>query len=84
MKYDIKKIEQMYSDQFQLVDNLVRMDSISASDLVELNRIGKYRLIDIAWGLLTQDARIALLNDEHHFVRASAQLAMPSRALHPA
>lgn len=75
MKYDIKNIEHHYESQFQIVDALANKSIISLSDLQPLSRIGKCRLINMAWIKLTPEAKTALLHDEHHFVRSCALLA---------
>lgn len=48
---------------------------IEASDLAALDRRSRCIVASDLWGCCAQDARTALLTDEHHFVRACAKLS---------
>lgn len=69
-------IEAMYELQNLIVDRMSISEIITPSDLSELNRIGKVKLIDRGWEKCRDDTRVALLTDAHHFVRSCAVMKM--------
>ena len=69
------EIERLFEQRDLLIGTLVSKGAIEAKDLDNLERSGKCIVANEHWHLCTKDARDALLNDGHHFVRSCADIA---------
>lgn len=70
-----EEIESMYSEQEAQAARLSTLCEIKEADLMNLNRIGKYNLIDESWHKLNKSAQNALINDAHPHIRSCALIA---------
>lgn len=70
-----KEAEAIYAQREADVADLASRGSISASDLESLDRLGRCKVANDHWSICNEQARKALLNDPHHFVRSCAVLA---------
>ena len=69
------EIEHLFASRDALIAKLNTKGRIDAKDLLTLERSGKCIVASEHWGICTDDARHALLNDEHHFVRSCAMIS---------
>jgi len=67
--------ELIFEVRDKYIARLKSKGSIDAKDLLDLERSGKCFVANDHWSICTKDARDALLNDAHHFVRSSAAIA---------
>lgn len=70
-----QKAKAIYADREARVEALASTGCIKAADLEALDRIGRCKVANDHWGLCDEQARRALINDPHHFVRSCAALA---------
>lgn len=75
------EIDQMYRDQSRLVSDTLKLSSVNPKSLKNLNRIGKVFLIERGWDKCTEDTKRLLSQDEHHFVRSCASVAISNQML---
>lgn len=69
------EIERLFEQRDLLIASVVLKGAIEAKDLHDLERSGKCIVANEHWHLCTKDARDALHNDDHHFVRSCASIA---------
>lgn len=76
-KYEYKAmlIAALYKYRIICVNALSTKRVITSDDLDSLDRIGKTQIASEHWILLNSEAKTALLNDSHHFVRSCALLS---------
>ncbi|PWD01994.1 MULTISPECIES: hypothetical protein [Pseudomonas] len=65
----------IYAEREARVDALASSGSITSADLKTLDRIGRCKVANDHWSICDEQARNALANDPHHFVRSCAALA---------
>jgi hypothetical protein len=70
-----EQLEALYAQREAGVAALALQDRITAADVRSLDRIGRCKVANEHWALCDEDARQALRDDSHHFVRACADLA---------
>lgn len=70
-----KALEAQYAERERAILALSSKGVISASDLLDLDRLGRCQVANELWALCDQSARNALLRDEHPHVRSCAVLA---------
>lgn len=75
------EIERLFEERDRMIANLQAKGAIDAKDLHDLERSGKCIVANEHWNLCTKDARDALHNDGHHFVRSCAAIAA-SKGVH--
>lgn len=71
----LQKAKAIYAEREARVEALASTGRITAADLEKLDRIGRCKVANDHWGLCDEQARRALINDPHHFVRSCAVLA---------
>ena len=74
-------VEQMYSLRDMELAALANKAVITINDVHALERTGRSMLADTLFQKCDTDARNALLNDEHHFVRACASISNSAMAV---
>ena len=70
-----EQLEALYEQREADVAALALHDRITAADVRSLDRLGRCKVANEHWTLCDEDARQALRDDSHHFVRACAGLA---------
>lgn len=65
----------IYAEREARVEALASTGSIKAAELEALDRIGRCKVANDHWALCDEQARHALINDPHHFVRSCAAFA---------
>lgn len=70
-----ENLERIYAERRAQVQRLGEKPSISAGDIQALTRHGRIQVADELWATCDQDARQALLHDEHAHVRSTAEIA---------
>lgn len=75
-----EQLNKLYAERQRLVDKLGNQEAIHSSDLEKLDRLGRCAVADVHWLKCSPEARTALLNDGHHFVRSCAEI---SASRHP-
>lgn len=75
------EIELLFEQRDRLIASLVSKGVIEAKDLHALERSGKCIVANEHWHLCSKDARDALHDDGHHFVRSCAAIAA-SKGVH--
>lgn len=70
-----KHLEEMYAKRQRDVGAFAAQESIQASDLDGLDRLGRCAVASDHWLKCLPEARTALLNDGHHFVRSCADVS---------
>lgn len=68
-------VEQLYALRAEEVLQLASRDSIEVQDLLALDRGARFMVAESHFDACSVDARYALLNDVHHWVRSAAKLA---------
>lgn len=69
------ELEAFYDQRDAEVNALSEKGSVSAEDLLKLDRLGRFKVADELWAKCEAGAKESLLNDEHHSVRSTAALA---------
>lgn len=69
------QLEAFYAQREEAVAALRQKSVVTVDDLIPLDRIGRFQVVDELWRKCDQDARHSLLHDEHHFVRSAATMA---------
>lgn len=75
------EVERLYALRDSCIASFRVKGFIDAIDLLLLERSGRCIVANEDWSLCTKEARNALLNDSHHFVRSCAAIAA-SQASH--
>lgn len=68
-------VERLYTTRDAYIDVLAQQDAISQDDIRRLERTGRVIVASSHYNLCDTQARNALLADEHHQVRACAEIA---------
>ncbi|MDL4860754.1 hypothetical protein NPJ88_000255 [Halomonas elongata] len=63
----------VYAKRDEVVQAMVKIGSIKASDLPELDRLGRFTVAKDHWGICDQPVRQALLIDHPHVQSAARQ-----------
>ncbi|ABD72143.1 hypothetical protein Rfer_4457 (plasmid) [Rhodoferax ferrireducens T118] len=69
------EVERLYAARDRFVAALKEKGSIELNDLEKLDRMGRFKVAEECWGILSAEARQALLDDAHHQVRACAAIS---------
>lgn len=69
------QLEAFYAQRDGEVAALGRKPVVRAEDLIPLDRLGRFKVANELWVKCDEEARHALLHDEHHHVRSAALLA---------
>lgn len=69
------ELEAFYERRDSEVQALSEKGSVSAEDLLKLDRLGRFKVANELWAKCDDGARDSLRNDEHHSVRSTAVLA---------
>lgn len=69
------ELEAFYERRDAEVQALSEKGSVSAEDLLKLDRLGRFKVANELWAKCDKGAKESLLNDEHHSVRSTAVLA---------
>lgn len=68
------QVELLYATRDAFVDQLAIRGLATASDLAQLDRLGRFKVASKHWGICDPGARAALREDVHHQVRSCAAL----------
>lgn len=69
------QLEVMYAERDAAINRLAGQSSVDVADLRSLDRLGRFKVAAELWASCTDEARSALLADEHPHVRSAAQIA---------
>jgi len=69
------EVDRLFAVRDAYISDLRAKGVIDANDLLALERTGKCTVANDHWHICTKEARDALLNDAHHFVRSCAAIA---------
>lgn len=73
--FSAQTVSLMYQCRNLMIERFLQGPLIAAADVARLDRTGRCRIASEHWSHCAIDARRALLNDAHHFVRACAELS---------
>lgn len=71
-------VQELYARRDGEFDALATKGTINPSDLLRIDRLGRFRVACELWGKCSCDARAALFNDNHPYVRSAALIASQS------
>jgi hypothetical protein len=73
--YSPQELKTRYQKRLEQVADLSRKGSVTATELLALDRLSRLKVANELWNICDQSARDALLDDEHAHVRSCARLA---------
>lgn len=76
----LAEVTRLYAARDSTVATLAQRARIEPSDLDQLDRLGRFKVADAHWHIVSAEAQQALLTDTHHQVR-SAAICSQQRAL---
>lgn len=68
-------IRELYAQRELYVAALVKGGMVGPDGLGQLDRLGRFQVADLHWGLCTPEAKKSLLQDTHSHVRSAAELS---------
>lgn len=71
----VAEIEEMYAERDKAIERLAAQASVEPSDLLALDRLGRFKVACDLWGKCSADTRAVLLNDAHAHVRSAAYIS---------
>ena len=75
MRKTLSQIEDMYAERDRRIAELGTLQRVDIRDLKGFERTGRFIIADKLWNRLTEDAKNALLHDEHAHVRSCARIS---------
>jgi hypothetical protein len=76
--YRQKEIDVLYARRADFLQSFKTTGIVKLSNVIEMDRLGRFDIASGHWNLCTLAAKKALLTDEHPQVRSAALLSRPS------